>query len=128
MSAPRSFVEIRSGYENNPDAVGLENPTSANSDGDTLLHLAAFQGNESDVRDLLALGSRPDVHGDLGNTPLHYAGIGGHIGVASALLAVGAKHDVKNEFGETPADCAALGKHHGLVTLLRSPRRRRRSK
>ena len=123
----RSFLEIRAVYENNPDALTLAGPLSVNCDGDTLLHLAAFRGNERDVLDLAALGADINAAGDLGYRPLHYAAMCGHFGVVSALLSLGARHDLTNEYGDTPVRMAER-KHPKIAALLRSSRRRRRAR
>jgi ankyrin repeat protein len=122
-SSSRSFEQIKAAYGELPDAAPLETPASRNGDGDTLLHLAAFQGNEADVRDLVSLGAVVNARGDLGMTALHYAAIGGHTGVATCLLGLGADRSLPDEFGQTPAKVAALGSHAKLADLLRPSRR-----
>lgn len=124
----RSFEEIRSAYEDNPDAAGLEGPVSRNCDGDTLLHLAASRGNLADVRDLIALGSAINARGDLGLTALHYAAMGGHATTAEAFLALGADRLAPDEFGQTPAKVATLASHKKLADLLRPSHRRPRKR
>ncbi|MDZ4375084.1 MAG: ankyrin repeat domain-containing protein [Phenylobacterium sp.] len=119
----RTFEDIRSAYEGNPAAAALVDPTSRNSEGDTLLHLAAFQGREADVRDLVALGSVVNARGDLGMTALHYAAISGHIAVAECLLTLGADRSLPDDFGQSPAKVATLGSHTALAALLRPVRR-----
>ena len=125
-ASSRSFDQIKAAYAENPDATALEDPGSRNADGDTLLHLAAFQGSEADVRDLVALGAVVNARGDLGMTPLHYAAVAGHIAVAECLLALGADRSLPDEFGQTAAKLAALGSHAGLAGLLRPSSRRNR--
>ena len=126
--ASRSFEEIRSGYDESPDAASLEGPASRNGEGDTLLHLAAFRGNEDDVRDLVSLGSVINARGDHGMTALHYAAISGHTAVAECLLALGADRSLPDDFGQTPAKVAALGSHTKRAELLRPTRRQRRGR
>jgi len=122
--ASRSFEEIRSAYADNVEAARLEGPTSRMSDGDTLLHLAAFRGDEADVRDLVSLGAVVNARGDLGMTALHHAAVSGQIEAAERLLALGADRALPDEFGQTPAKLAALGSHAKLAALLRPSRRR----
>jgi ankyrin repeat protein len=121
----RSFEEIRSAY---PDAALLEGPASRNDEGDTLLHVAAFRGNEDDVGDLVALGSVVNARGDHGMTALHYAAIAGHTAVAERLLALGADRSLPDDFGRSPAKVATLGSHTKLAELLRPSRRQRRGR
>jgi ankyrin repeat protein len=121
----RSFEQIKAAYGENPDAVSLENTASRNYDDDTLLHLAAFRGNEADVRDLISLGAVVNARGDLGMTALHYAAMCGHVAVAECLLSLGADRSLPDEFGQTPAKMAALGSHTHLAGLLRPSRRTR---
>jgi ankyrin repeat protein len=127
-STSRSFEEIKAAYGEDPNAAPLESPASRNSEGDTLLHLAAFRGNEDDVRDLVSLGAAVNARGDLGMTALHYAAIGGHIAVAECLLALGADRSLPDDFGQTPAKVATLGSHMGLAALLRPSRKPRRGR
>ncbi len=122
----RSFEQIKTAYDESPDAAMLDNTASRNSEDDTLLHLAAFRGNEADVRDLISLGAVVNARGDLGMTALHYAAIGGHVAVAECLLALGADRSLPDEFGQTPAKVAALASHANLAGLLRPSRRRQR--
>lgn len=121
--ASRTFEEIRSVYEENFEAAKLEGPASRMSDDDTLLHLAAFRGNEADVRDLVALGAAVNARGDLGMTALHNAAICGHTAVAECLLALGADRSLPDEFGSTPAQMADRASHTKLAALLRPSRR-----
>lgn len=127
-SSSRTFEEIRSGYSSNFEAAQLEGPASRMSDDDTLLHLAAFRGNEADVRDLIALGAVVNARGDLGMTALHNAAGGGHTAVVECLLALGADRALPDEFGQTAAQLAALGSHNEVAKLLRPSRKQRRGR
>jgi ankyrin repeat protein len=124
----RSFEEIRSAYDDKPDVAQLEGPASRLSDGDTLLHLAAFRGNEDDVRDLVSLGAVVNARGDLGMTALHHAAVAGHVAVAECLLALGADRSLPDDFGQSPAKVATLGSHSKLAALLHPSRKSRRGR
>ena len=124
----RSFEEIRSAYDDNPDATPLVDPAARNSEGDTLLHLAAFRGSEDDVRELVALGSVINARGDHGMTALHYAAISGHTDVAECLLSLGADRSLPDDFGQSAAKVATLGSHPKLADLLRPVRKQRRGR
>ncbi len=121
----KTLADIRATYEHdrpNPHFISL---TARDLDGDTLLHRAVFRGDRQDVRDLLALGADPNLHGDLGHTPLHYAAMKGDLPLVESLLAAGANPAALNEWGHTPATTAELAGHEEVARLLRSPRRRR---
>ena len=124
----RSFEEIRSAYDDNPDAAPLVDPSARNGEGDTLLHLAAFRGSEDDVRELVALGSVINARGDHGMTALHYAAISGHTDVAECLLSLGADRSLPDDFGQSAAKVATLGSHPELADLLRPVRKQRRGR
>jgi uncharacterized protein len=121
--ASRTFEEIKSAYEDNPAAEGLEGPLSRNGDGETLLHLAALGGSEADVQDLVSLGAVVNARGDFGMTALHYAAMAGHTGVAERLLALGANRSAPDDYGRSPAKLATLGSHTELAALLHPSRR-----
>lgn len=121
--ASRTFEEIKSAYEDEPDVAPLEGPTSRMPDGDTLLHLAARRGDEADVQDLVALGAVVNARGDLGMTALHNAAISGHTAVAERLLVLGADRALPDDAGRTPAKLATLGSHTDLAALLHPSRR-----
>lgn len=121
--ASRTFEEIKSAYEDTPDAGPLDSPAARNSDGDTLLHLAALRGAEDDVSDLVALGAVVNARGEFGMTALHHAAIAGHVAVAERLLALGADRSAPDDSGQSPAKLAALGSHTELAALLRPSRR-----
>lgn len=124
----RSFEEIRSAYDDNPDAAPLVDPAARNGEGDTLLHLAAFRGSEDDVRELVALGAVINARGDHGMTALHYAAISGHTDVAECLLSLGADRSLPDDFGQSAAKVATLGSHPKLADLLRPVRKQRRGR
>lgn len=124
----RTFEEIRSAYDDVPDAGKLDSPAARNADGDTLLHLAALRGREADVTELVALGAVVNARGEFGMTALHHAAIAGQIAVAERLLALGADRSAPDDVGRTPARVAALGSHTKLAALLRPSRRRNASR
>jgi uncharacterized protein len=125
MTSSRSFEEIRSGY---PDAAALADAASRDSNGDTLLHLAALRGSEDDVRDLVSLGAAVNARGELGMTALHCAAGAGHVAVAECLLALGADRSLPDDFGQSPAKVATIGSHTKLAGLLRPSRKQRRGR
>jgi len=85
---------------------------------DTILHIAARQGNIDDIYFLIAAGANINAIGDLGNTPLHQAAMRGNLNSVKALLGLNASSLIKNEFGQTAADVARIGKHLDIYELI----------
>lgn len=86
-------------YESEDPDEPIDPLTYVDSNGDTLLHVAAQLGDLRTVELLLRAGVDVNQVGDMGNTALHYAK---SEEVASLLLAYGASPDVTNEFGRQP--------------------------
>lgn len=88
------------------------------TNGDSLLHLAAWKGRQDDVARLLALAGGGDDESErvaltnvVDNTvsrcrPLHDACRGGHVEIARMLVAAGAKLDVVDAMGDSPLHIA----------------------
>jgi ankyrin repeat protein len=74
--------------------------------GDTLLHLAASNGNIDDMRILIRAGSDVNRAGEKGETPLHLAARFGEVEVVRLLLESGANTNIRSEFGKTPLEVA----------------------
>ena len=116
------------------------------SDGETALHIAAFNGHLDVVDSLLLAGADPnDVAGQalVDHTPieqaalkghdaivlrlresgaelryaLHSAAFNGHISTVNLLLSMGAPTDLRRH-GETPQDLARRFEQHEVVALL----------
>lgn len=89
------------------------------TDGTTLLHAAAFSGNESLIKRLLTIdfdiNQRNITHG---HTPLFYAAIKGHIKIVLSLLQAGVSLDVMDKNGLTPLDAATRSGHLEVVKVL----------
>lgn len=81
-----------------PDAP-IDPLTYVDSNGDTLLHIAAQRGDLRAIELLLRSGADVNRLGDMGNTALHYAKVHD---VARLLLKHGASADICNEFGQRP--------------------------
>ena len=96
-------------------------PVRVLSSGYTDLHDAAFRGDVSKAKALLAKGAEVNAETDLGATPLDLAAYHGHLDVVKALLAKGAEVDAKDEYGRTPLDLAALEGHLDVVQALGQP-------
>lgn len=87
--------------------------------GSRILHLAAFNGNVSDVALILKEGGEIDVQGDMGLTPLHYAVLGDHISVVKILLEEGADVKCENEFFENPIQMAHILKEFDIEEFIK---------
>jgi ankyrin repeat protein len=86
-------------YEADEPDAPIDPLTYVDSNGDTLLHLAARRGDVRTVELLLRAGIDVNQIGDMGNTALHYAQTEE---MARLLLSLGASVDAFNEFGKRP--------------------------
>jgi hypothetical protein len=89
-------------YEADDPAARIDPMTYRSSDGDSLLHVAAQNGDEQTAELLLRAGFDPNVLGDMGSTPLHYAKAQQRAEVVALLLAYGARDNIRNEFAKLP--------------------------
>jgi ankyrin repeat protein len=89
-------------------------------DGFTVLHLAAFFGQDNAVRLLLARGADPDARGTgwMTGTPLNAAASARHATVVALLLEAGADPDAVQLGGWTPLHSAAHNGDARTVELL----------
>ena len=87
-------------YEADEPDAPIDPLTYVDSNGDSLLHIAAQGGDLHTVELLLDAGLDVNQTGDMGNTALHYAN---DENLARLLLSRGASLDVYNEFGKQPA-------------------------
>lgn len=86
--------------------------------GETLLNIAAEQGNTRLVSILLEYGADPGGMDYMENTALHIAAEHGYAEMAQLLIEKGAPTDQMNIMGTTPIMAAAQNKHETLATLL----------
>lgn len=85
------------------------------------LHRAAADGDQEELRRLVAAGGHPlDAFDDLGRTPLHYAVEGEHYRAADWLIQQGASVNAHDEatIGETPLSLAVQRDCPEMVELL----------
>jgi ankyrin repeat protein len=82
------------------------------------LHMAAAQGIERLVEELLKMGADVMVEDPTKMTPLHRAALAGHESVSSTLVAAGADIMAKDEGGFTPLTFAAARGYERIVRLL----------
>lgn len=74
-----------------------------NSEGQTMIHLAAKLGYESVVSVLMSQGARIDLQDVSGMTALHFAAMGGHCGIVEKLVSAHA-----NPFIRTANHCTVM--------------------
>jgi len=86
-------------YESEDPEAPIDPLTYVDSNGDSLLHIAAQRGDLRTIGLLLRAGVDANLLGDMGCTALHYAKTKD---VASLLLAHGASTEIRNEFGKLP--------------------------
>lgn len=104
----RDLVLIQQKYADLPNSVD-EDPrapidpiTYVDSNGDSLLHIAAWRGDAETVETLLKLGVGVNMLGDMSSTALHYAYRKGRADVVKVLLSHGASTTMRDEFGNKP--------------------------
>jgi len=88
-------------YESDDPESSIDPLTYVDSNGDTLLHIAAQLGDLRTIELLVNAGIDVNKTGDMGSTALHYAK---DKDVSSFLLAHGASNSIRNEFGKLPGE------------------------
>jgi len=91
-----------------PDDAG-EHPVAMDSvgyDGDTPLHVLAWQNDLEGFLVLIAAGADVNAQGEMGETPLHIAITRRNIAMIQALRKAGARDDIRCEFGDTARERA----------------------
>jgi len=86
--------------------------------GCTALHMAAHEGQLTELIKLLEAGTDPNAREVWGEMPLHMAARAGNTEACDALLAHGADLDAVNDGGETPLVVAAQARHEITCKLL----------
>lgn len=82
----------------------LLSPESPGMDGDTPLHVAAFDGDIGALESLLPYVSNIDVRGDIGNTALHSAIAFKRTEMVELLIRYGADVMALNDYDDSPLD------------------------
>jgi ankyrin repeat protein len=108
MAEPRSLQQVLAGTSEFlfPGELGERVIThhSRSADGDTPLHVLAWQNDVEGVRMLITAGADVNALGDMGYTPLHVAVAQGNAPMAALLLQAGARSDLATEIGGTARD------------------------
>ena len=116
----RTLNEILAGVSEQlfPDESGRRAITIAtrSPDGDTPLHIVAWQQDIEGAKVLVAAGADVNSVGDMGFTPLHVAVSQNDLSLVALLLDAGARADLSSEFGKTAQQVA--GEKGGDIARL----------
>ncbi|WP_264046371.1 ankyrin repeat domain-containing protein [Methylobacterium flocculans] len=118
--AGRVFQYARLGHADElADLFGQGLPANLRNDkGDSLLMLAAYNGQAEAARIILAHGGDPELANDRGQTPLAGAAFKGDIAMVTLLLAQGALVDGAGDGNRTALMTAAMFNRTEMVDLL----------
>lgn len=86
--------------------------------GQTILHMAAKDGDLQRLSDLLWYGADVNAADNIGWTPLHDSALGGHAECLNKLLAFGALPNSTSKEKSTPLSDAAANGHYQCVHIL----------
>ncbi len=89
-----------------------------NDKGDSLLMLAAYNGQAETARVILEAGGDPELPNDRGQTPLAGAAFKGDVAIATLLLVHGAAVDGTGDGSRTALMTAAMFDRTEIVDLL----------
>ncbi|OBT70831.1 hypothetical protein VF21_10112 [Pseudogymnoascus sp. 05NY08] len=92
--------------------------TGVGSSTNIALHVAAGDGNVSQVRWLLDAGAQPDSRDDQNRSAVHIAALLGHAESINLLLDAGADVDSKDNLGRTPLMLVAENGHVDAARVL----------
>ncbi len=98
-------------YQSDDPTVPIDPLAYRASDGDRLIHIAAYRGDLETVEMLLDAGEDINSTGDMGSTAAHYAAMGGHRLVLDFIIGRGADAAIIDEFGNTPEETWASFAH-----------------
>ena len=117
LAAQLGHVEVLGTLADAGAELGWKSPRN----GETALHVAAWNGHVLAVRSLAVRGGRAAVNArtDMNQTPLHCAAIYGRTAAVSELLEAGADASLRHDDGETALDFAVKLSKHQVAALLR---------
>jgi ankyrin repeat protein len=110
-----------SGDSNYIKAILSKDPDRINSKdeyGNSLLHLAAREGNVDIINYLVSEGANVNSRNIADETPIHLAANSGNLDVVIQLISNGANINVKDSIGNTPLHDAAENDHIQIVKYL----------
>ncbi|RYP07648.1 hypothetical protein DL764_002385 [Monosporascus ibericus] len=121
--AAEILKDLLSWYKQNSGAAGdtaWEWVCAENEEGNTLLHIAAGNGDAVILKLLLTTGEvDPYLKNKSGDTPLHWAAQEGHEAIINVLLATGrVDPNSKNESRDNPIHSAVREGHQAVVNVL----------
>jgi uncharacterized protein len=118
--AARVFQYARMGHaEDLADLFGQGLPANLRNDkGDSLLMLAAYNGQADATRVILEAGGDPELANDRGQTPLAGAAFKNDLAIAQLLLQHGARVDGTGDGTRTALMTAAMFDRTEMVDLL----------
>ncbi|XP_078526030.1 CARD- and ANK-domain containing inflammasome adapter protein-like [Lissotriton helveticus] len=91
---------------------------AVNAFHETLLHVAAANGNVAAIELLIKKGAKIDAKDRNGRTPLHRASEMGHADAVRALLQAGANLYALDKEGQTPLHLAARNQHMDIMKIM----------
>ncbi|MBF0366416.1 MAG: ankyrin repeat domain-containing protein [Oligoflexia bacterium] len=94
------------------------NPNATNTNGQSLLMLAAYKGNEELVQKLLPLKADVNATDNRGFTAIMYAAVKGHLNILRHLLKYRARVEAKNKEGLTALALATIADQAEVMKLL----------
>ncbi|MEE8481364.1 MAG: ankyrin repeat domain-containing protein [Desulfobacterales bacterium] len=107
------FAKVKMLIEKNPELI-----KTIDSEGETPLHLAIWEGHDEIAKLLLSMIKDVNLKNARGNTLLLYTAYQGRKNIAELLLKRGALVDQKNIYGRYPVHYAAREGHKGVLELL----------
>ena len=118
--AARVFQYARMGHADElAELFGQGLPANLRNDkGDSLLMLAAYNGQEAATRVILEAGGDPELANDRGQTPLAGAAFKGDASIVRLLLERGAQVDGAGDGSRTALMVAAMFDRTEIVELL----------
>jgi ankyrin repeat protein len=96
----------------------LQRASRIDERGRTLLHHAAFLGDEAVTGLLIRWGASVHITDENSATPLHYAALGNHVGCLQLLLDAGSQVNVRSAHGRTALYLAARANCFDSCELL----------
>lgn len=115
------FESIRKNDERFPQLLEkCKDINIKDEDGQSLIHVAAANGNLHAARQLSSAGIDVNSVDSDGNTPLHYAAEYQNVSMADILLNAGGKLSIKDKHGNTPVWTAVFNArgNYSLVELF----------